>query len=370
MNIRLTFTGKLTVAVLTVLLGLGWTMRGFLLTPAHAQGADATLELIPSVTSADQGGEFTVDIKLKNPSAEKVISVRSWLEYNSSLLEAVSIDATGSPFTLAAPGEDSVSVGEGRVKIGRSNISGGMTDSEAKVVTVKFRVLAAQKGTATIGFYDYQVSELGHTSVNIIDEGFPLNILNTKPASISISLNPNAVPAQPAPQSTPATQPDTTIPVYNGGIGGSGLIRPADLRANTGNGYIDLRWNAEYDPARTGYNIYYGRTSGQYTRRRTVGNVNNYRLEGLLNNEVYYLAVTAYDITNTESDYSNEVGIIVGQPLSSTAPFGSFVDNLLARVPSSPQNGPLVGWLAVFAVGTGAAVTFRPGRWKVNKIVK
>ncbi len=335
---------------------------------ALAEGSDAELSLKPSATSAAKGQEFTVDVILKNPSKQNVISVRSWLSYDPMLLQATALDTKDSPFGLAAPGEDNISAAEGRVMIGRSNITGGVTDAEVKVATVHFQVQGAVAAKATLSFFDYQVSELGHTSVNIIDSGFPLNILGKEPDKLVIDLNPGVVapaPITPAPvvtPVTPVTPPATTVtPTY--GVGGdsgfsSTLVRPLNLMANTGSGTIDLKWDMASDPARVGYNIYYGKTSGQYTRRRTIGNVNAFRLDGLTNNEAYYLSVTAYDALNRESDYSNEVGILVNQPLSSTAPFQTSFDQNYQKIPSQPQNGPLMGWVLFSSAGLSASILF------------
>jgi hypothetical protein len=341
-----------------------------LLAGAHfalADGSDAELTLKPSATSAGKGQEFTVDVILKNPSKQDVISVRSWLSYDPMLLQATALDTKDSPFTLAAPGEDNISAADGQIMIGRSNISGGVTDPEVKVATVHFQVQSAVAGKATLGFFDYQVSELGHTSVNIIDSGFPLNILGKEPDKLVIDLNPEVATPTPV-TSTPVANPVTTTapvstvaPAY--GVGGdsgtaSELARPLNLMANTGSGTIDLKWDSANDPYRVGYNIYYGKTSGQYTRRRTIGNVNAFRLEGLTNNEVYYLSVTAYDTLNRESDYSNEVGIIVNQPLSSTAPFDTSFDQNYRKIPQQPQNGPLMGWVLFSSAGLSGSILF------------
>ena len=330
---------------------------------ALAEG-DAELMLKPSATQVSQGQEFTVDIMLKNPSQQNVISVRSWLSYDPMALQATALDTKDSVFNLAAPGEDDISASEGKVKIGRSNISGGVSDTEVKVATVHFQVQSALVGKTTLSFYDYQVSELGHTSVNIIDGGFPLNILGKEPDKLEIQLNPGgaSAPVIPAPVTTPVT-PSAPVVAPDYGIGGnvafaSELVRPLNLKANTGSGTIDLAWDAAYDPARVGFNLYYGKTSGQYARRRTLGSANAFRLDGLSNNEAYYLSITAFDQLNRESDYSNEVGILVNQPLSSTAPFESAFDQTYQRIPQQPQNGPLVGWLLFSAAGLSAALLF------------
>lgn len=322
-----------------------------------AQQADASLEFTTLATEARVGDEFDVQVTLKNPGLQNVISVRSWLSYNPDVLEGVGIDTDDSPFTLSAPGETEISNDEGRIKLGRSNISGGYAQSEAKVATVRFRVKTPFAIAARIDPYDYQVNELGHTSVNIVDEAFPINILSGKPESLIINLNPGAAPY--GEQDLTTIQP-TTVDVT--GFGFANLNRPQNLMVTTGPGYVDLKWDLSTEPELIGYNIYYGKTSGMYTRRRTVGRINQYRLDGLNNNEVYYFAITAYDSQSRESDYSDEVAIIINEPLSSTSPFDEVVANLLARVPVQPQNGPLVGWLSFSALGLGGTLAFRKKR--------
>jgi hypothetical protein len=203
-----------------------------------------------------------------------------------------------------------------------------------------------------ISFHDYQVNELGYTSVNIIDDGFPINILSEEPDEILIQLNDGAS----------SSSENNLILADIGGAGMANLLRPQNLRINTGMGYVDLRWDMGLESDLSGYNIYYGKTSGQYTRRRTVGNVNEYRLDGLNNNEAYYFAITAYDTLNRESDYSNEVAVIVGQPLSSTAPFEELLNSLLGQIPFQPQNGPITWWLLISAAGLSWVIVIRKKR--------
>lgn len=322
-----------------------------------AQQADATLEITSVTTEARIGDEFDVTLTLKNPGLQNVISVRSWLEYNTNVLEAVSINTDTSPFTLSAPGETEISKDEGFVKLGRSNISGGYAQAEAKVATIHFKVITPYAIKTLIEPYDYQLTELGHTSVNIVDQFFPINILAEEPESLIINLNPGA---QPYGEQGLTELPPTSINVT--GYGFANLQRPSNLRVNTGPRYADLKWDLSAEPELVGYNIYYGKTSGMYTRRRTVGRVNQYRIDGLNNNEVYYFAVTAYDSQSRESDYSDEVAVIINEPLSSTSPFDEILASLLARIPLQPQNGPLVGWLSISALGLGGTLVFRKKR--------
>lgn len=311
---------------------------------AYAQAAGATLEILPSAVQANAGDEWMVDVILKNPGLQNVISVRSWLEYDSNLLEGLSIDAEGSPFTLSAPGETEFSPEEGYVKIGRSNISGGFNQAEAKVATLHFKVKATDAVNAQLKPYDFQTTELGHMSVNIIDDGFPVNILSAEPQTVVVGLNGSAVGGE------PVQSPQTDM---------ANLARPVNLKITTGSGYVDLKWDKGSDEGLSGYNLYYGKTSGQYSRRRTLGLTDAYRLDGLNNDEVYYFAITAYDGQNKESDYSDEVAIVVNKPRSSTSPFEPYTSSKLSEVPTQPQNGPLAGWLGFSALGLGGTLAFR-----------
>jgi len=176
------------------------TLSTIFLPGVLAQSNDATIELVPSRVSASAGDEISVDIKLKNPNARKIISVQSWLSYDPTALEGVSIDVADSPFGLAAPDGNTFSPDESRVQIGRSNITGGVTDAEVTVATVKFRVKSTSGITTTIAPFDYQISELGHVNANIIEDGFPANILSVEPQAISINLNGGASSASATPQ--------------------------------------------------------------------------------------------------------------------------------------------------------------------------
>jgi hypothetical protein len=56
----------------------------------------------------------------------------------------------------------------------------------------------------------------------------------------------------------------------------------------------------------SGYNVYYGTSSGTYGVPINVGNVTSYTLNGL-GTGTYYFAVTAYNTSGIESGFSNEV---------------------------------------------------------------
>ena len=94
---------------------------------------------------------------------------------------------------------------------------------------------------------------------------------------------------------------------------------------------IRLAWGANTEPDVAGYQVYYGRTSGNYKYSIDVGNVTTYTLQGLKQGVTYYIALTAYDSADNESDISNEV--------SGTITASSTRQYRLKVIASSSKNG-------------------------------
>ena len=67
-----------------------------------------------------------------------------------------------------------------------------------------------------------------------------------------------------------------------------------------------------------GYKIYYGTGSGNYSESIDAGNVVTYEVDNLSAGATYYLAITAYDTADNESQYSDEISKVVSG--SDTAP--------------------------------------------------
>jgi hypothetical protein len=60
-----------------------------------------------------------------------------------------------------------------------------------------------------------------------------------------------------------------------------------------------------------GYRLYYGLASRQYSFLKTLGPQTTYGLAGLVPEQTYYVAVTAYDRIGTESGLSEEITVVV-----------------------------------------------------------
>ena len=70
---------------------------------------------------------------------------------------------------------------------------------------------------------------------------------------------------------------------------------------------VDLAWDANTEPDLAGYKIHYGTARGDYSHTIDVGNITTYTLTDLEEGVTYYLAATAYDEDENESDYSDEL---------------------------------------------------------------
>lgn len=72
-----------------------------------------------------------------------------------------------------------------------------------------------------------------------------------------------------------------------------------------------LVWDAVVNPNLAGYRVYYGTSPGSYEQAfgqgLEVGNVTIFAVTGLSSGKRYYFAATAFDSSNNESAFSNEV---------------------------------------------------------------
>lgn len=99
-----------------------------------------------------------------------------------------------------------------------------------------------------------------------------------------------------------------------GGGGGSGSSTGnSNANPNISSGSLALAWNAPTTNSDgslltdlAGYKIYYGKGSGNYTESVDIGNNTSASINNLTAG-TWCLAITAYDFSNNESAFSNEV---------------------------------------------------------------
>ena len=69
---------------------------------------------------------------------------------------------------------------------------------------------------------------------------------------------------------------------------------------------MTVAWDPSLDASVVGYIVEWGETSGRYSDATDVGNVTRFRVEGLVEGEMYYVAVLAYTTAGVRSTHSDE----------------------------------------------------------------
>ncbi|MEK7137555.1 MAG: fibronectin type III domain-containing protein [Patescibacteria group bacterium] len=318
-----------------------------------------------AITAGLTAGSFLdLDIVVTNPGRQRLQSIQSWLEYDSAVLRGREIRIADT-FPLVAPGEQAFdasalrqssgqaplgtsSGGDGLVKLGASNVSGGAREEEILFARVTFEVIARGEDLShAVKFHEFSLlGQEGKTKVLLVEDGKTVNVLRTRPLDLLLYFGEGAPPTTvpqpgtlPLPGTTippgnqpPAHQPPIVIPLPGGTV--PPIVTDPDFArlqvqglqvttdsGNAGNN-VYLRWQELLDPRVSGYNLYYGTVSGQYIQRRTVSaQTTGITVRGLPAGKRYFFAVTAFNTSEQESDFSYEVAVVVSDPGSSTAPF-------------------------------------------------
>jgi hypothetical protein len=84
---------------------------------------------------------------------------------------------------------------------------------------------------------------------------------------------------------------------------------------------VTLAWDPNSETDLAGYRLYYGTTSRSYQNTIDVGNATSTPVSDLQKGATYYFAVTAYNDSGIESDYSNEVSYTAGTELPNRPPY-------------------------------------------------
>jgi len=137
---------------------------------APTSGGSASMSLIPASQSLQVGQNLTVEIRV-NTGGSQTTGVASYLDFDSAKLQYVSIDSTGSSYTITA--EETVSGNQ--VRISRGQAIPGVNSTNALVSKVTFKVLAT--GTANISF---AVTAAGQGPSRVIkNDGIGTDILSS-----------------------------------------------------------------------------------------------------------------------------------------------------------------------------------------------
>src|SRR5579859_7662591 len=104
---------------------------------------------------------------------------------------------------------------------------------------------------------------------------------------------------------------------------------------------VALAWDASTDPTVTGYKVYYGATSRNYTNVVLACTATSATVSNLANGVTYYFAATTVTLDGLESVYSTEASYAV--PLLNTPPTLDALTNLTINQDAGTQVVLLTG---------------------------
>ncbi len=119
-------------------------------------------------------GKKVLQIVLDNPEAESLTSAEVWLSYNPEHLKGLSLEPNNEFFELSAPYENNFDNAAGLMKLGRSSAE---PVTEKKIILAEIEFEKLTNGIAMIEAYDYKHDLSGHSSVNMMNELEPVNVL-------------------------------------------------------------------------------------------------------------------------------------------------------------------------------------------------
>lgn len=321
------------------------------------------------------GGMLDIDVILRNPARTSVSAVRSWLSYDAEILEGVSVTLDPA-FSIPIPGEAEFSPTDGFVKIGAASEDGKEpADIIIRVARVQMKVKQTPaSGKSPIGFYDQKPDGQGHTaaiaSSDPARQSMITDILGSLLVRIAASATSSA--AQSSTQPQPAGIASSIASSSSTGTASSAiapsqaassqamssatpvaatpfnLLQVQNLRITSEKTTLYLAWDDLKTPRLQGYNVYYGTQMGRYIQRRSLPTTaTSLSIRDLPLGTAYYASVRAVDDQGNESAFSQEAGVEIGNPRTSTSPLlaippegGSLTGDVTA--PKNPVNGGVV----------------------------
>lgn len=340
------------------------------------------------------GDVLDMDLIMHNPSGRPIKRFRTWISYDSNVLEGMTLELSDA-FPVATPGEADFSVADNYVKISGSSEQ-VVTGTKIVLARIVMTVKAAPSIGSALSFYDANGTESAHTGA-FIEEGTTVeNVSPVTQGSLAIrfeasaaassvastaSSAPTATSSDPASSASTVSSQASVAPMSSAPTSLSSVssvpVPPAvfsrlqvqSLRVTTEGSSVFLAWNPLPSADLAGYNLYYGTISGKYLQRRSVDKEGQtLTIRALPVGQTYYFAVRAVNGTGEESDFSQEVAVTVGNAATSTSPLsGALIEGgPNGNAPGTGGNvagesGP-ASWLLLFAAVsavTGTLLAFR-----------
>lgn len=314
-----------------------------------------------------EGDVLDIDLVAINPNREPISRVRAFIQYDPSILEGEGITLMDA-FPVSAPGELDFDPVSGTIRIGVASDT-PTTAEEIPVVNLRMRILSTQAAVTMITFQENTGGIDSVTGVFATESGAEQNVLSPTLGALAVRLTSEAHNAaessassetsastqvsqqasseastevsssqQPSEASSSSEEASSesmnsssaprTSAVNADGSAFSAVPLPTafpdlqiqNLRVTTEGSTVFLAWDALPSADLRAYTVYYGTVSGRYIQKRTIAKDHaSLTLRSLPNGTTYYFAVRGSD-GSIETQFSREVAVTVGEPLTSTSP--------------------------------------------------
>ncbi len=328
------------------------------------------------------GDVLDMDLLIKNPGNASISRFRAWMGYDPTVFSGslVQIDKN---FAAPDPKETLFSTADGYIKTAASS-QAGAKGSSIVAARITLKIMKAPVANTVISFYDATKKTDSHTAIIVKASDKEQNIASGAQSYLFVRLQPGSTSSSSSvtassiasntgksASSTPSMPPASiasvasaasSVPASTGtGMTASSqasvqnvafaLLQVQGVRVTTEGSSAFLAWNQLNAGSLLGYNVYYGTVSGKYIQRRSVDKANTtLTIRSLPTGTRYYFAVRGVDAGNKESDFSQEVAVVVGNPSTSTSPLTGSLSDL-------GPNGKTPGTGGKVAGDTGPAST-------------
>jgi hypothetical protein len=239
---------------------------------------------------SENDSKLVLWLNLINPTNQKISSVQSWLTFDEKFLKWIDIDTWKSPFNFWLPWETNFDWN--LVKIWRASLT-PETTTKNKIFIANITFEKKIQERTEINFYNYQIWEKWNVLIQVLDNWVPVNTISKKPFWVVIwekkflqKINDNS-------NYYAWKEP----------------WRPKNVRIFTKENFVKLNWDLDVNV--NFYHIYYWKISWKYINRKKIWKFNSYKIRDLLKWERYYFALKAILNSWKETNYSNEVSVIV-----------------------------------------------------------
>lgn len=283
--------------------------------------SQATLSVSPATGSYNPNDTFTVSVYMNTNGQNAVVSA-AYLNYDRNSFQAVSIDTTGSVFTMAM--EKTIDANTGIIKITSGMPTPGVKTASGLVAKINFKALYGTTPSADNLTFRFTAGDSTQSTV-IKDDGLGTDILSGVYGgkyTVSGQANPSPVPI---PTPTPTPNSDTTPPA-----------KVTNLVSTSTETQILLTWTNPTDGDYQKTKIL--RKTVSYPSSLSDGTVifddnkNSFTDSNLLTGTAYYYSVFTYDASGNYSQASQTTIVTKGEKAVTPS---SYPDLTLLKTPDS-----------------------------------